>query len=65
VLERADVLDMEGSERGILLMGLAILASVFGAFFDKGPRDGIHAALPDLNFLASRRRTATNLLALT
>jgi hypothetical protein len=65
MLERAYVLDVKGSERRIFLMGLAILAPMTRALPDKGSRGGIHAALPDLNFLASRRRTATNLLALT
>lgn len=64
MLQWADVLDVEGSERGIFLMGL-ILAPMTRALPDKGSRCGIHVALPDLNFLASRRKTATNLLALT
>jgi hypothetical protein len=65
MFERADVFDVQGGERGIFLMDLAILASVTRAFPDQGSRGGIHAALPDLNFLASRRKTATNLFALT
>lgn len=65
VFERSDVLDVQGGERRIFLMGLAIFAAVSGTLPDKGSRCGGHAALPALNFLASRRSTATNLLALT
>jgi hypothetical protein len=65
MLERVDVFDVQGGERGIFLMDLAILAAVTRVFPDQGSRGGIHAALPDLNFLASRRKTATNLFALT
>lgn len=65
MLDRADVLDVQGGEGRVFLMSLAILAPVIGTLPDKGSRGGGHAALPDLNFLASRRRTATNLLALT
>lgn len=57
MLERADV---QGGERGIFLMGLAIFGSLTGAFPNQGSRGGFHAALPDWNFLASRRGTATN-----
>jgi hypothetical protein len=65
VLDRADVLDVQGGEGRVFLMGLAILAAVSRSLSGKGSRGGGHAALPDLNFLASRRKTATNLLALT
>jgi hypothetical protein len=65
VLDWADVLDVQGRERRVFLMSLAILAAVIRSLPDKSSRGGGHAALPDLNFLASRRRTATNLLALT
>lgn len=65
VFERSDVLDVQGGEWRIFLMGLAIFAAVSGTLPDKGSRCGGHAALPALNFLASRRNTATNLLALT
>ena len=65
VFERAYVFDVQRGEGGIFLMGLAILASLVGTLPDEDSRGGSHAALPDLNFLASRRRTETNLLALT
>lgn len=65
VFERSDMLDVQGGEWRIFLMGLAIFAAVSCTLPDKGSRCGGHAELPALNFLASRRSTATNLLALT
>lgn len=42
VKSRNDVLDVENSQRRIILMKLAILAAITGAFSDRGPRRGIH-----------------------
>ena len=41
MFERADVLDVQGGEWGIFLMGLAILAAVTRAFPYPGSRGGI------------------------
>jgi hypothetical protein len=65
MFERPDVIDMKGGQGRIVLMDLAILAAVVGTLPHESPRGGVHAALPDLNFIASRRRTATNLFART
>ena len=42
VKSRNDVLDVENSQRRIILMKLAILTAVAGAFSDRGSRRGIH-----------------------
>jgi hypothetical protein len=47
------------------LVELTIPAPVSRTLPGEGSRGDSHAALPDLNFLASRRRTATNLFART
>lgn len=65
MLERANVFDVQRGEGRVVLMSLTVLAAVFCTLPHEGPRCGGHAALPALNFLASRRRTAMNLLALT
>lgn len=65
VLSGDDVLDMEGGQRGVLLMEFAVFATGLRALANEVPQTLVHAALPDLNFRASRRRTATNLLAFT
>lgn len=65
MLERPDMFDMQCRQRRVVLMKATILAVILRAFAHEGPGCRTHAALPDLNFFASRRRTATNLLART
>ena len=65
VLARADVLDVQGGERGVILMQVAILAAVRGPLAHEGSRRLRHKAAPDFIVWASRRRVATNLLART
>jgi hypothetical protein len=62
---RCCILDVQCGEGRVLLMSLAILAALIRTPPHERSRGGSHAALPALNFLASRRRTATNLFALT
>ena len=65
VLARADVLDVEGGERRVILMQAALLAAVRGPLAHEGARRRGHSAASDFMALASRRRVATNLLART
>lgn len=65
VLEWADMLDVKRGEWRVFLVELTILTAVSRPLPDERPEGGGHAALPDWNFFASRRSTATNLLART
>ena len=65
VLARADVLEVQGRERRVILMQAAILAAVRGPLAHEGSRRLRHEAALDFMVRASRRRVATNLLART
>ena len=65
VLARTDVLEVEGGERGVILMQVAILAAVGRPLAHEGSRRLRHKAALDFMVRASRRRVATNLLART
>ena len=65
VFARADVLDVQGGERGVILMQVAILAAVGRPLAHEGSRRLRHKAAPAFMVRASRRRVATNLLART
>ena len=65
VLARADVLEVQGGERGVILMQVAILAAVGRPLAHEGSRRLRHKAVLDFMVRASRRRVATNLLART
>ena len=65
VLARADVLDVEGGERRVILMQVAILAAVCRPLAHQGSRRLRHEAALAFMVRASRRRVATNLLART
>ena len=65
VLARADVLEVQGGERGVLLMQVAILAAIGRPLAHEGSRRLRHKAALDFMVRASRRRVATNLLART
>ena len=65
MFDRADMFDVQGRQRRIILMRLAIFATIASSSPNHGPRGSIHAALPALNFFASRRKTAANLFART
>jgi hypothetical protein len=65
VKSRNDVLDVESSQRRIILMKLAILAAVAGAFPNGGSRRGIIAYDEPTISRACRCKTATNLFART
>lgn len=65
VLARADVLDVQGGERRVILMQVAILATVGRPLAHEGSRRLRHKAALDFMVRASRRRVATNLLART
>jgi len=63
VLAGNDVLDMQSGKRRIVLMKETILTAIPRTPSDECPHGGSHAAPADLNLRASRRSTATNLLA--
>ena len=65
VLARADVFDVEGRERRVILMQVAILAAVCGPLAHEDSRLLRHKAALAFMVRASRRRVATNLLART
>ena len=65
VLARADVLDVQGRERRVILMQVAILAAVRGPLAHEGSRRLCHDPALDFMLRAPRRRVAANLLART
>ena len=65
VLARADVFDVQRSQRGIFLMQSAIFATVGSTAAHEGSGRCRHETAPGRIARASRRRTATNLLACT
>ena len=65
VLAWADVLNVEGGERRVILMEAAILAAIRSPPAHEGARCGGHSAASDFMARASRRRVAMNLLART
>jgi hypothetical protein len=65
MLDGADVLDVQRLQRGVILMKLAILATVLRPLSHEMPNGLGHAADRALKRFASRIIRAMNLLALT